>query len=188
MAKILSKKFQKPDAVFGLRQTRNIENLLNDNEKPGLELHDEEAPEGRQVHEILDLVTMAQPLNQRGDELLFPFLVLEAKSGSSDSDWNAIQMQTAFPIKTFLDAQNRLKVATGQQSKWESGPLVWFFANRGRDWRVSIAYIEYEQSKKRKRDGPNSIAYVSIGIVPSFLYTRLNSDDLTAPILHAESG
>jgi len=165
VAKILSKKFQKPDAVFGLRQTRNFENLLNDNEKQGLELHGEETPEGRQVHEILDLVTMAQPLNQRGDELLFPFLVLEAKSGSSDSDWHAIQMQTAFPIKTFLDAQNRLKVATGQQSKWESGPLVWFFANRGRDWKVSVAYIEYERSKKRKRDGPNSIAYVSTDIL-----------------------
>jgi hypothetical protein len=35
------------------------------------------------VHELLGL---NQPLTQTGDHLLFPFLVLEAKSGSSACD------------------------------------------------------------------------------------------------------
>lgn len=134
----LHKDIQKPDAIFGLRQTRNIENLLHDTRKRESEASNQE----KQLHELLDPSPLIQPICQKGDQLLFPFLVLEAKSGTSDSDWYSIQMQTAFPIKAFLDTQDRLRRATGRRSKWHSGPLVWFFTNKGEDWRLSAAYME----------------------------------------------
>jgi hypothetical protein len=140
VAEQLHKDIQKPDAIFGLRQTRNIENLLHDTRKRELEL--EAANQEKQLHELLDPSPLTQPISQKGDKLLFPFLVVEAKSGTSDSDWYSIQMQTAFPIKAFLDTQDRLRRATGRRSKWHAGPLVWFFANKGEDWRLSAAYME----------------------------------------------
>jgi len=128
--------------VYGLRQTRNIENLLHDVVKRQFE-NDDGAIE-RQVHEVLGL---EQPLKQTGDHLLFPFFILEAKSRSSSCDWHSIQMQTAFSIRTLLETQNRLRTITGRQSKWRSGPLVWFFANKGEDWRVYAAYMQPAHAK-----------------------------------------
>ncbi|SPO03228.1 uncharacterized protein DNG_05910 [Cephalotrichum gorgonifer] len=150
LAKSLKQDSQRPDAIFGLRQTRNIENLLNDTPKQW----DGDEDTGKQLHELLLPPSLPhQSLSKKGDELLFPFLALEAKSGSSDSDWHAINMQTAFPIKAFLDMQNRLNLAMAQLSTWRLSPLVWFFSNRGEDWRVSMAYMENEPpSKKRRRD------------------------------------
>ena len=141
---MLRKDIQKPDAIFGLRQTRNIENLLYDTRKNELELDlgSNAVDQDRQIHELLDPSPLTQPISQKGDMLLFPFLVVEAKSGTSDSDWYSIQMQTAFPIKAFLDTQDRLRRATGRRSKWHAGPLVWFFANKGEDWSLSGAYME----------------------------------------------
>jgi hypothetical protein len=140
VAERLNKKIQNPDAIFGLRQTRNIENFLHDTRKRELQL--EAGNEGKQLHELLDPSPFTHPINQKGEDLLFPFLVLEAKSGTSDCDWYSSQLQTAFPIKAFLDTQDRLRRATGRRSKWHAGPLVWFFANRGEDWRLSAAYME----------------------------------------------
>lgn len=145
--------------MYGLRQTRNIENLLHDVVKHQFE-HDEEAAE-RQVHEVLGL---EQPLTQTGEHLLFPFIVLEAKSGSSSYDWHSVQMQTAFSIRTLLETQNRLRTATGTQSKWRSGPLVWFFANKGEDWRVYAAYI---QPADEKPHAIGAIDYVSLHLIYS---------------------
>jgi hypothetical protein len=159
VAEQLHKDIQKPDAIFGLRQTRNIENLLHDTRKRKLELESEAANQEKQLHELLDPSPLTQPISQKGDELLFPFLVLEAKSGTSDSDWHSIQMQTAFPIKAFLDIQDRLRRATGQRSKWHAGPLVWFFANKGEDWRLSAAYME---QGKPSAGTIGTVDYVSI--------------------------
>jgi hypothetical protein len=124
----LRKNLQRPDAIFGLRQTKNIENLLHDTVRRGLENYQPE----RQLHELLAPSPLGQPLGQTGDKLLFPFLVLEAKSGTSDSDWYSIQMQTAFPIKSFLDTQMRLGKAKQQRSKRHICPLVWFFFEQRR--------------------------------------------------------
>lgn len=136
IAKRLDKRFQKPDAIFGLRRTRNIENLLHDVPKRQMQQSSDTEPQ-QQLHEILQ----PSPVDQSGDELLYPFLVLEAKSGMSDCDWHSIQMQTAFPIRTFLETQNRLRTEAGSQGEPRSAPLVWFFGNRGEDWRVSVAYM-----------------------------------------------
>jgi hypothetical protein len=129
-------KGEEPDRMYGLRQTRNIENLLHDGVKR--QFQDSRAVE-KQVQEVLGL---HQPLTQTGDRLLFPYLVLEAKSASSSYSWHRIQLQTAFSIYTFLKTQDLLRTATGRHSKWQSGPLVWFFANRGEDWRLYAAYME----------------------------------------------
>ena len=142
--KLLKK--EKPDRVYGLRQTRNIENLLNDTARR------QNDGTTNQVQEVLGISALHQPTAQTGDRQLFPFLVLEAKSGSSSDDWHQIRMQTAFSIRTLLETQNRLRLAAGSQSKWRSGPLVWFFLNRGEDWRLSAAYVE---------DGIGGVNYVS---------------------------
>lgn len=142
VAERLGKKFLKPDSIFGLRQTRNIENLLYDTRNSALEA--DSPNKEKQLHELL----APSPVSRKGDILLYPFLVLEAKSGKSDSDWQAIRMQTAFPIKKFLDTQNRLREAAAEHSEWRAGPLVWFIANRGEDWRLSAAYIEQDETKK----------------------------------------
>ena len=128
---------ERPDRGYWLRQTRNIENLLYDAAKRHFQETDSQV-----TKEVQELIELGQPLTQTGDRLLFPFLILEAKSGSAGDSWHSIQMQTAFSIRTLLDTQDRLRKATGTLSKWQSGPLVWFLANKGEDWRISICYIE----------------------------------------------
>lgn len=146
------KKTERPDRVYGLRQTRNIENLMYDTAKRQNDGTTTTGPD--QVQEILGFSPLDQPTSQTGDRQLFPFLVLEAKSGSTSDDWHSIQMQTAFSIRTLLETQNRLRAAAGSLSKWQSGPLVWFFSNRGEDWRLSAAYVEAGLAK------PNTIGNV----------------------------
>lgn len=115
----------------------------------------------RQLHEILQPSPVDQPLNQNGDELLYPFLVLEAKSGKSDYDWDSIRIQTAFPIRTFLETQNRLYKAVGSQSRSRSSPLIWFFASRGEDWRVSIAFTAKGEQDLGRTGDTDYVCYCS---------------------------
>lgn len=116
---------QKPDRIYGLRQTRNIEGLMLKRLAGGGFLED---------------VLQKQPHSTLGEALLFPFLVVEAKSGIAPDDWHSIRLQTAFPIHTYLNTQQSLRLATAQRSRWTSGPLVWFFMSRGDDWRLCLAY------------------------------------------------
>ncbi|TVY81443.1 hypothetical protein LSUE1_G006252 [Lachnellula suecica] len=69
------------------------------------------------------------------EPLLFPFLILEAKSEKSACGFDDIQTQTAFPILALIKLQQDLQ---GQIAGMDSGaaPLVWFLANRGDAWRV----------------------------------------------------
>ena len=124
LANMLPKR-QQPDRVYGLRQTRNFENFLYT-----------QHGQGKLVRELLP----NGPFSEDGHPILFPFLVIEAKSGKAADDWHSIKLQTAFPIYTFLETQQSLKRATGSRSKWKSGPLVWFFMNKGEDWRLCAAY------------------------------------------------
>ncbi|KAK7229660.1 hypothetical protein V2G26_001830 [Clonostachys chloroleuca] len=135
-------KSEKPDRTFGLRQTRNIENLLYDEAKGGLQ--DSHSQVAKQVHEIVGLDS---PLALTGDRLLFPFLVLEAKSSNAADSWHSIQLQTAFSIRSFLAAQERLRKAANIPSSHQEGSVVWFMANKGEDWRLSICYLESAPAK-----------------------------------------
>ncbi|CAI6021881.1 unnamed protein product, partial [Clonostachys chloroleuca] len=111
-------KSEKPDRTFGLRQTRNIENLLYDEAKGGLQ--DSHSQVAKQVHEIVGLDS---PLALTGDRLLFPFLVLEAKSSNAADSWHSIQLQTAFSIRSFLAAQERLRKAANIPSSHQEGSV-----------------------------------------------------------------
>jgi hypothetical protein len=108
---------------------------------------------------VLGLPLPKQPIQQSGDRQLFPFLVLEAKSAMSGADWHSIQMQTAFSIRTFLQTQHRLRAAAGPHSRWESGPFVWFFSNRGEDWKLHAAFI---REGVERRHAVGNIDYVSV--------------------------
>lgn len=68
--------------------------------------------------------------------------MLEAKSEKSADGFTNCETQTAFAIRTLLKLQNDLKEAAGNDSQWETGPLVWFLMNRGEEWRVAAAYYE----------------------------------------------
>jgi hypothetical protein len=62
-----------------------------------------------------------------------------AQINSSD-----IETQAAFTVHFLLTLQEDLRKASGEDSEWETGPLVWFLANKGEQWRVASAYIEYQ--------------------------------------------
>ncbi|KAL9132260.1 MAG: hypothetical protein Q9175_006564 [Cornicularia normoerica] len=57
------------------------------------------------------------PFKQGGEPLLFPFLILEAKSAKGD-DFDSIQKQTAFPIRTLLQMQADLRNKCGHLLSW----------------------------------------------------------------------
>jgi hypothetical protein len=84
------------------------------------------------------------PFRPDGELIIFPFLVLEAKFEKSTDNFSDIETQTAFTIHLLLTLQEDLRKATGEDSGWETGPLVWFLANKGEQWRVASAYIEYQ--------------------------------------------
>lgn len=66
---------------------------------------------------------------------LYPFLVLEAKAEKHSIGFEAIEVQTAFPIRACLKLQCDLQQAYGTEAK-PLNPLVWFIANQGDEWRV----------------------------------------------------
>jgi hypothetical protein len=137
---------KQPDRIYGLRQTRNLEDLLFT-----------PIADGKLVGDLLQL----HPVTERGEPLLFPFLVVEAKTGTAEDDWESITLQTAFPIYTFLNVQRSLKLATASRSRWTAGPLVWFFMSRGEDWRLCLAYQSPKLSSELSK--PDSYITVSIG-------------------------
>lgn len=161
IVKELRKEFQKPDAIYGLRKTRNIENLLYDTRKRKLD----EANDPRQLHELLEPSLSEKLINDNGEPLLYPFLILEAKSGQAQKDWHSINMQTAFPIRALLRTQARLRSAADPHESFE--PLVWFFSYKGEDWRLSIAF-QQKASAEENRIG--TTIYVSHAVtVPQLI-------------------
>ncbi|KAF5857423.1 hypothetical protein ETB97_005770 [Aspergillus alliaceus] len=98
---------KKPDIAIGLRRDDNIERLLGNNEN------------------VAHSPTLNTP------EMLFPFLVLEAKSEVGGPGFQSVETQTAFPIRTFLNIQRSLSRSTNT-----GGPLVWFLAYQGEEWKV----------------------------------------------------
>ena len=93
--------------------------------------------EDRELREVLE----CGPFREIREQVVFPFLVLEAKKESGDS-FDDVEIQTALAIKKLLDLQFRLNKATGEKTEWQSGPLVWFLSCRGEAWRVAAAVVE----------------------------------------------
>ncbi|KAI0514644.1 hypothetical protein F5B22DRAFT_225936 [Xylaria bambusicola] len=126
-----------PDRIYGLRQTRNFENLLLT-----------PLADGR----FLESLVQVQPHSGGGESMLFPFMVVEAKAGKAAYEWDTILRDTAFPIYTYLNAQQSLIIANAQRSRWTAGPLVWFFMSKGQDWRLYLAYQERTSASMCRTD------------------------------------
>ncbi|KAI0553686.1 hypothetical protein F4679DRAFT_530152 [Xylaria curta] len=139
---------QKPDRIYGLRQTRNFEDLLLADLGDGRFLED-------RLHKQPHSAT-------EGEAMLFPFLVVEAKAGNASDDWSSIRLQTAFPIYTYLNAQQSIKKATARKSRWATGPLVWFFMSRGEDWRLSLAYQEQSAASRLSSHSRTSTKIIQV--------------------------
>jgi hypothetical protein len=84
-----------------------------------------------------------------GSPLLFPFLILEAKQENSITGFDGAEVQSSLPILEALKLQYDLMKVTGNSVEVPGGPLVWYLAKRGEDWRVYAAYVnEHEGSPK----------------------------------------
>lgn len=124
-------RLRKPDRVYGLRETETFEGLLEQVAKESL------------TKDTVRQWIRTSPFKDMARPLLFPFLILEAKSEKSSDGFEQIQCQTALPIKVLLQLQDGLQRKTIQISS--SGPLLWFLSCRGDTWRVHGCYIRDEE-------------------------------------------
>jgi hypothetical protein len=97
----------------------------------------------------------SSPFKEGSEPLLFPFLVLEAKSGTSRDGFHNCQIQTAFPIYALLKLQEDLK-SQANASELGAVPLVWFFANRAEEWRVYGCFVSNDGTPEYVRLRLNS--------------------------------
>jgi hypothetical protein len=74
-------------------------------------------------------------------EVLYPFLLLEAKSENSSPGFQSVERTSAFPIRTLLKLQRDLAT----DSALELNPFVWFLANQGPEWRVYACILDGEK-------------------------------------------
>lgn len=125
----------RPDRTCGLRETGTIRDFFDQPQR---------APENSRVQSIRDLLETS-PFKQH--PLHFPFLVIEAKSGTAQESFADIQTQTALPLQQLLNLQSslwkyRMSDASGP------APLVWFLAYKGSDWKIYACYMsEGERSR-----------------------------------------
>jgi hypothetical protein len=131
---------KQPDRIHGLQRTTNFKNLLQ-------EPYAHDDPQQQPPRLIEDVITTSMNLENGGDPLLFPFLVLEAKGEKGPQNFEHMEIQTAFPIKNALKLQYDLLKTRGNSMDVPGGPLVWFLASRGEDWRVYGATVYEEEGK-----------------------------------------
>ena len=130
---------QEPDRVFGLRQTQNIERLLS---APMPDLN------GEKNDASLGDFLKPSPFKDESEPLVYPFLILEAKSEKSSSGYADIQTQTLFPILSLLKLQDELSTQVIERGNNYFAPLVWFLGYRGDGWRVYGCYEEEDSPKQ----------------------------------------
>jgi hypothetical protein len=120
---------QQPDRVYGLKHTDLLKSFLMS--KKGKTLRHSPFDDG--------LVS-------------YPFLILEAKAEKGAVGFSAVEAQTAFPIRTLLKIQQELQTVSEPNHENDPGPLVWFLANRGEEWRVygsivvGTSYVSYSSN------------------------------------------
>ena len=73
----------------------------------------------------------------RTETPIFPFLIAEAKSEKGGQGWDAIERQSAFPIRSLLKIQASMMLHLHRS--YSINPLVWFLAWEGAEWRVYAA-------------------------------------------------
>ncbi|KAI1411740.1 hypothetical protein F5Y13DRAFT_200725 [Hypoxylon sp. FL1857] len=119
-----------PDRSFGLKPTEKVNQLL-----------ERVAARTTTASEALEFT----PFKSATNPPIFPFLILEAKSDSSRNGFQDIQTQTAFPIWKFLTLQRQLQL----KAECAEEPLVWFFGNRGSEWKVYGCYVDETDNRPR---------------------------------------
>ena len=120
---------RKPDRIFGLRETKNFETLLDKIPITGQD-------RSGALRDTLQYTPFKDVTN---NPLLFPFLILEAKSEISNDAFTDIEFQTAYPIKILLELQLKLFKQAAGTKVFE--PLVWFLGHRGDTWKVYACYM-----------------------------------------------
>ena len=118
----------RPDRVYGLRRTNRIKRLLTERR----------TPEGHRIGEII----RTHPFSDKCEELIYPFLVLEAKSEKSSYSLSDAEAQTACTIVTLLQLQIDLLQKAKNGSISHQDPLVWFLSHKGENWTVAICFVE----------------------------------------------
>ncbi|KAL4882514.1 hypothetical protein BJY04DRAFT_227141 [Aspergillus karnatakaensis] len=126
------KKYEQPDRVYGLNETRNFTNLLASTNI--------RAPTESYSRSIRDTIE-ASPFKGDRKPLLFPFLLLESKSGLV-GDTAGAEMQSVFAVRQLLQVQNELRLMTGAESEWQSGPFVWFLTHHGEKWYIRGSFAD----------------------------------------------
>jgi hypothetical protein len=123
----------RPDRIHGLQSTASLEKML----------HQHFAAQSQQNSEpsqrLSDVLQITCNPDRGGKNLLFPFLVMEAKKGRSDFD--EIEIQTAHPIMNLLKLQHQLEHHKFNKMEVPGGALAWFLANIGETWRVYGCYV-----------------------------------------------
>ncbi|KAF1847824.1 uncharacterized protein K460DRAFT_363850 [Cucurbitaria berberidis CBS 394.84] len=132
---------KKPDRIHGLQSTANLENLLRRHCDAQSQQKDE--PSKR----LLDIIQTTCNPDSGGKSLLFPFLVMEAKSEKGGSNFDEIEVQTALPIRNLLMLQHELQHAECNKMEVPGGPLAWFLADVGETWRVYGCYVTWSEDE-----------------------------------------
>ncbi|KAG5744247.1 hypothetical protein H9Q70_013048 [Fusarium xylarioides] len=115
---------ERPDRVWGLQNTKRFARLLQ-----------------------LNRNIRSSPFKPDGEPIAFPFLIIEAKSEKGSDAFTNIQTQTSFAIRELLMIQQGLARAADEDVEWDAGPLVWFIAYKGEQWRVHTAYVDERDGK-----------------------------------------
>ncbi len=123
---------RRPDRLLGFQETNSLRRRLDQNNLMVGQLGDDADPK------ILWETVESTVLNHKGNALLYPFLVIEAKSRTGAS-FDKCNMQTAQPILKLLKIQEDLQ-AQSQMTLEYGGPFIWYIAYRGEDWRLSVCY------------------------------------------------
>ena len=108
---------QRPDKVFGLEMTRTLKHSI------------------QQASPILRTSPLA------GNDIHYPFLLMEAKSEIRGPGFESIEAQTAFPLRNCLQLQQELHRVSGVPLQ----PLVWSISCQGDEWRIGAAVIEDDE-------------------------------------------
>ncbi|KAL1592242.1 hypothetical protein SLS60_011319 [Paraconiothyrium brasiliense] len=136
-----SNRKQRPDRIHGLRRTEDIDTHLQ-----SLYTHNDQLASNTVVEDVIDI---SLHHDNGGSQLLFPFLVVEAKSEKGASTFEQMELQTCFPIQNCLQLQLELLETQGNTIDVPGGPLVWYFAYRGEDWRLYAGHVEVKDGKPK---------------------------------------
>ncbi len=129
---------------MGFQETESFDNRLS-------EIYQRQLTQiARQVHNDAGNKSIREMMNcsihnYKSGPLLFPFLAMEAKSAKGKSFTECIK-QCAFPIWMMLRIQEELHDKSKIRLE-HGGPLIWYIAYRGHEWRVSGCYTVKKNGK-----------------------------------------